>query len=263
MYVGCVSACTSNAPRENVTIGQPKPVDANGKDGGGNGSQTQQQGSLPIQLEEAKLKSYVVSTASLTYKVSFLERSENGDIKFESGVASINFDKLTPGKKGDLQLDILEGGVLKLQGIIKDLTLRSGVNQAAMSLKPVGGTDASATIGITIAPSTSGAVVPPPTIPGTQPPPVVPGTQPPPTGNPTADGFDKKVKAIMVTHCSECHHAGKALDLTRSDITAQNIDRVIDQLSGSSPKMPPAPRDRVSSGDLDKIKAWKSTGLKP
>jgi hypothetical protein len=68
----------------------------------------------------------------------------------------------------------------------------------------------------------------------------------------------------METYCTECHHTGKALDLTRVPFRAGDMGMLVDsvvQHAGSD--MPPAPRDRMPSDVIAKIQKWKSDGLAP
>lgn len=72
--------------------------------------------------------------------------------------------------------------------------------------------------------------------------------------NPT--GF-AAVEPIMRAQCAECHHPGSPIDLL-SGADASTAAKIVATLEAGT--MPPAPRTRVSAGDVAKIKAWQGGG---
>jgi mono/diheme cytochrome c family protein len=71
------------------------------------------------------------------------------------------------------------------------------------------------------------------------------------------------VKPIFDRACAECHHpGGRSPDLSQPP-TSAGVDQILSVAGGSSPAMPPAPRDPLSQDDLNAISAWRNAGLNP
>lgn len=215
--------------------------------------------SVPIELEEAKLKKHVTYTDALRYRFSYGERKVEDDIKFEAGKALITIKKLRSGITADLTLEVVEGGVVRLRGVAKNLKLEPKENRIPLTLSPINGEggELSINIEIPVDPSTNPSVDP-----------VDPIAEPgegggdtligegigPGTGSPA---FESEIRPIFARHCAECHHpGGQAPDLTAPPSNA-DVAEILIQIE--TKKMPPAPRDGVSEQDVVKIKAWKKS----
>ncbi|MBS2019011.1 MAG: hypothetical protein JST00_39455 [Deltaproteobacteria bacterium] len=77
-----------------------------------------------------------------------------------------------------------------------------------------------------------------------------------PSHNPT--GF-AAIAPILDRACTECHHAGTWLDLT-TGADAATAAKVVETVTNGT--MPPAPRAKLSPGELAKLEAWR-TGATP
>jgi hypothetical protein len=103
---------------------------------------------------------------------------------------------------------------------------------------------------------------------GETPPAPAPTTKP--TGGTPAkpldpNGFTAKIAPILDAQgCTECHHAGRPIDLTKYPFMAGDDKDIADRLTKSlGTTMPPAPRDRAPSSVTDAIAAWRAAGMKP
>jgi hypothetical protein len=240
--------------------------------------------SVPVVLDEQQLKNaYSFDTSNMRYKFSYLTTQSEGDLKFENGKARLDFKNLQEGVKGDLTLTLLEGTTAKLRGEKKDLILAKGQNNIELLMKSLqagtGTTDI--LVNVELEQPTSGGSNPPPTPPtggGTPPsnPPPTPPTgggtppvnppNPPPTGggDPNATSFARDIKPIFEAHCTECHHSGaQTPDLTSRGASEAAFEKIVSRIEGSSKPMPPAPRDKVTANELEKLRSWKTQGFRP
>lgn len=89
---------------------------------------------------------------------------------------------------------------------------------------------------------------------------------PAPAGKPLdPNGFTAKIAPLLDAQgCTECHHAGRPIDLTKYPFMAgddkDTADRLTRSLAGT---MPPAPRDRAPASLTDAVAAWRTAGMKP
>ena len=101
---------------------------------------------------------------------------------------------------------------------------------------------------------------------GTPPATPAPGpTQLPPAVPPAPGGFQQAIAPLLDAQgCTECHHAGRPIDLTRYPFVAGDAASAAQQLIDSlSNDMPPAPRDRAPASVIDAVAQWKAEGMKP
>jgi hypothetical protein len=95
-----------------------------------------------------------------------------------------------------------------------------------------------------------------------------------PTTTPTTDpagkpldpnGFTAKIAPMLDAQgCTECHHAGRPIDLTKYPFMTGAANDTADRLTRSlTTTMPPAPREKAPSSIADAIAAWKAAGMKP
>ena len=118
-------------------VGNPQPINNNTPIGGGDGAE-QNEGTVATVLDEQTLKTnYAIDTSNLTYKFSYLNISQDGDIDFVDGKAQLVFRRLPVGRAGDLTLDLYEGSTLKLRGAKLNTTLTSGQNQLQLTMQEV------------------------------------------------------------------------------------------------------------------------------
>jgi hypothetical protein len=92
-----------------------------------------------------------------------------------------------------------------------------------------------------------------------------PGSPLPPAVPPAPGGFQQAIAPLLDAQgCTECHHAGRPIDLTRYPFMAGDPATAAQQLITSlSNDMPPAPRDRAPTSVTDAIAQWKADGMKP
>lgn len=231
--------------------------------------------SLPIVLDEAALKkAYAnIDTSNMSYSFEYLSKKAVGTVKFENSKAVLEFKDLEAGKKGDLSFTLLENNVPRLRGEQKDVTLSKGKNQISLVLKSVGTQDSGATE-LTINVEVTPDPVPTPTpTPGPIPTPTpIPDPTPDPkpdTGgsipsDPNALTFSRSIKPMMMKHCSECHHQGGQIpDLTSKAAFETQFDKILGRIEGAGQPMPPLPRDRMKSPEIETLRSWKSQGFKP
>ena len=214
------------------------------------------QSSIPVKLEERVFRRYAIDTSKMKYMFTYLEVSMNGDISFANGNATIQLTNLPSGRSGNLTLELLEGTASKFKGSLADQVMQPGVNQLSMSLKPV---DASANIDVNIG-NGSGSGTGGSTGGGTG------GS----STDPNALTYSRDIKSILDNNCSECHHTGgRSPDFSSFPFGGNSADqnavvsKLINVSSGSGASMPPSPRSKLSTTDLDKITLWKSQGLNP
>jgi hypothetical protein len=235
--------------------------------------------SLPIVLDEAALKKAYASidTSKMSYSFEYLATKSVGTVKFENGKAHLEFKDLKAGEKGDLSFTLLESNVPKLRGEQKDVVLSKGKNQITLVLKSVGSQDGNATeltINVEVNPSDVAPIKPDPTPtpkpdPTSTPKPDPTSTPKPDTGgglpiDPNALSFASAIKPIMMKHCAECHHqGGHTPDLTSKGAFETQFDKILGRIEGAGQPMPPLPRDRMKSEEIQTLRSWKSQGLKP
>jgi hypothetical protein len=247
---------------------------------GGEGGVDENEGKVPVTLYEKAFAANNLNTQNMGWKFSYLSVQREGTLNFTNGRAEILIDKLPKGQAGDLKLEILEAGVVRYEGILRNQVLSAGTNNLTINLVPVGGT-AELMIQITVGDGNGTPQVPAPItspVPGPSPgvSPIVtgPGVLPSPntTTNPAPNTslgltWSKDVKKIIDRSCVECHGAGgRAPNLATwpfgtTEASAAIVDRVIAVSVGGT--MPPAPRDRLSAAEIDTIRRWKSEGMKP
>jgi hypothetical protein len=236
--------------------------------------------SLPIVLDEAALKkAYAdIDTSKMSYSFEYLTTKSLGTVKFENGKAHLEFKDLKAGEKGDLSFTLLEANVPRLRGEQKDVVLNKGKNQLSLVLKAVGGQDGDSTeltINVEVNPSDvtpndGGDIKPDPTpTPVPKPDPTPKPDPKPDTGDslpndPIALSFSRSIKPIMVKHCTECHHqGGQTPDLTSKTAFEAQFDKILGRIEGAGLPMPPLPRDRMKSSEIETLRSWKSQGFKP
>ena len=212
-------------------------------------------GSIP--LDEKAIRTYTSARAALSYQFSYLDVSKNGTLEFKDGKAKLDFTGLAVEKTGEMKLEIVEGAEVKLRGVIPNLVLKPSNNALEMTLNAVVGGSTNATITIVL----PGGIVP---TPATTP---TPGATQSPTPIGDIGGFEKSVKPIFLASCSECHHAGTSLDLTKFPFGNRDqkafVDVILASVQSTTRPMPLAPRPRLKAEEIDAISKWKNGGLKP
>lgn len=133
------TACVSRSPKVEVPDQSQRTSPINPW----NGDQGQQPGNdrqtVSMTFNESDLKTkFNLNTANLSYKFSFLDRTENNTISFTNGRATITISRLKPNTPGTVKLEIYEGAVLKLQGSKANYTLVPGQNTLQLELVRVG-----------------------------------------------------------------------------------------------------------------------------
>ncbi len=162
--------CVSRAPSVEVAPGSQQVQQPNSQwTNQGNADQSfTDSGSLTAVLDERVLKdNFNVDTARLTYKFSFLGKTDSGAIRFSGGKSRISLNKLKPNQPGTVTLEISEGNVLRLKGERQGITLRPGQNEMELTLRLV-----SPPTGPGVTPNTNPGTTPntnPGTTPNTQP----------------------------------------------------------------------------------------------
>ena len=133
------SACVARSPKVEVPDQSQRnnPVvpwsDQQGQNIG-NDRQT-----VSMSFNESDLKSkFNLNTANLSYKFSYLDRTENNTISFTGGRATITISRLKPNTPGTVSLEIYEGAVLKLKGEKQSFVLTPGQNTLQLELVRVG-----------------------------------------------------------------------------------------------------------------------------
>lgn len=82
--------------------------------------------------------------------------------------------------------------------------------------------------------------------------------------DPNAISFQRDVLPLMETYCAECHHPGR-----QPDLSAMPLDRAAREvlaeriIARGETNMPPAPRDQLTTSELDLIRRWKNEGANP
>jgi hypothetical protein len=139
-----------------------------------------------------------------------------------------------------------------------------GTPRAPGAPKPVGPTTPGMVPGAPMAANPAPPMAP--AMPGTPATPVTPTAPmtPPAPINPNALRYARDIQPLMEQFCTECHHPGKSLDLTRVPFRAGATPDLVDQVvARATMDMPPAPRDRMPADALDKIRQWKTDGMVP
>lgn len=227
-------------------------------------------GTLPVRFEEAALRStFQVATESLSFKFQYIDIVRQGPLTFTNGSAEIKIQGLPVGKTGLLKLEIFESSKLVIFGEKANVTLQAGTNSEKLVLSKVGENsrgDISIELRLdNIRSLIDGTPTPPAPGPGTNP---LPGEQDPaPTDPPNRfgqelDATGKTAMAILMKHCSECHHAGRPNDFTQLPFrsASSNDSKVILQkiiATAESGTMPPQPRDRLTAEEIATLKAWQ------
>jgi len=154
------TGCVSRAPSVEVAPGNQQvqpPVGPGYTQNGGDQSYADT-GSLTAVLDERTLKdNFNVDTSKLSYKFSFLGKTDSGAIRFNMGKSRVSLNKLKPNQPGTVTLEIYEGTALRLKGERQGVTLRPGQNEMELTLRLVS------------PPSNPGITPPPNTNPGTTP----------------------------------------------------------------------------------------------
>ncbi|NDE13478.1 hypothetical protein EBZ80_00920 [bacterium] len=191
------TGCVSRAPGVEVAPGNQqvqRPVGPGYTQNGGDQSDADT-GSLTAVLDERVLKdNFNVDTAKLSYKFSFLGKTDSGAIRFNMGKSRVSLNKLKPNQPGTVTLEIYEGTALRLKGERQGVTLRPGQNEMELTLRLV---SPPSNPGITPPPNTNPVPAPNPQpidtslsinvgIEGTVPPSNQPSNQPP-SNQPPAD----------------------------------------------------------------------------
>lgn len=138
LSVGCVSRAPSVevAPGTQQPPQAPQTNDWNNINTGDQSLGYQDTGSLTAVLDERVLKdNFNVNTANLSYKFSFLGKSDTGAIRFSQGKSRISLNKLKPNQAGTVSLEIFEGATLRLKGERQNVTLRPGQNEMELTLR--------------------------------------------------------------------------------------------------------------------------------
>lgn len=76
------------------------------------------------------------------------------------------------------------------------------------------------------------------------------------------------VKPILDRHCVECHTYGADLDVSGfpfvgAGTPAGMLDRMIARASATPASMPPGNRPKLTSAEVNVLKAWRDGGMKP
>lgn len=87
----------------------------------------------------------------------------------------------------------------------------------------------------------------------------------PPQQPPQAGGFQETVAPLLdQAGCTECHHHGRAIDLTTYPFMAGSATAAASQLLASlTTNMPPAPRTTAASSVAAAVQTWIAAGMKP
>jgi len=258
-------ASPSNNASQNAN-GVTSPVDGNGL------------ATIPITLDAQELRSkYTLDLNKLSYNFAYLSTTRGDAIKFQNDKATLIFSGLTSGKRGDLKLEILEAGVVKLRAVSPGLVLTPGNMHISLVLKPVDSSQGGdLTLNITIAndaqpgtgTDTASHVSGSGNVAGTGGSSANTGgssssSRPVNTGGSSSNGpsFAHDVKPILDAHCAECHTPhGQSPDFSQAP-AASIIDTMLSVVQTG--QMPPKPRDQLTSAEVAKIKAWKDSGLHP
>lgn len=133
------SACVSQAPTVDVPPGSQQNPQAPWTDFGSNTDPQFNQGdsgSIAATLYEASLKNdFNIDTANLSYKFSYLDKSDTGSVRFINGTSRIGLSGLKSNQSGTVTLEIYEGQTLRLKGERTDVVLQPGQNDLSMSLR--------------------------------------------------------------------------------------------------------------------------------
>lgn len=224
-------------------------------------------GTLPVRFEEASLRStFQVATESLSYRFQYIDIVRQGPLTFINGSAEIKIQGLPVGKSGLLKLEIYEASKLAIIGEKANVTLQAGANSEKLVLSKV---DENSRGGISIdlkldnIRSLIDGTPLPPTPPSPGPTPGAPDPIDPPSGpQPELDAKGQAAMAVIIKHCSECHHSGRPNVFTQLPFKSatSNDSKVIMQkiiATSESGTMPPQPRDRLTAEEIATLKAWQ------
>jgi len=230
---------------------------------------------IPVTLDAQELHSkYTLDLDKLSYNFAYLDTTRGDTIKFQNGKATLVFSGLASGKRGDLKLEILEAGVVKLRAVSPGLVLTPGQMHISLVLKPVDSSQGGdLTLNVTVASNPpSGAAAAGVSSAGSSGSSAASGGSSGSGGNPSPNtggssssgnvpSFARDVKPILDAHCAECHTPhGQHPDFSQAP-AASIVDTMLSVLQAG--QMPPKPRDQLTSAEIAKIKAWKDSGLQP
>jgi hypothetical protein len=93
----------------------------------------------------------------------------------------------------------------------------------------------------------------------------MPATPPPPKQPPDPNGFQLTIAPLLDAQgCTECHHAGRPIDLTQYPFMAGDPATAAQKLIAAlGTTMPPAPRDPPPASLATTITQWQGAGMKP
>jgi hypothetical protein len=133
------SACVSRSPKVEVPEQSQRnnPVVPWSDQQGQYNGNDRQTVSMTFSESDLRLK-FNLNTTNLSYKFSYLDRTENNSITFTGGSATITISRLKPNTPGTVKLEIYEGSALKLQGMKENFTLTPGQNTLQLELLRVG-----------------------------------------------------------------------------------------------------------------------------
>jgi len=193
--------------------------------------------SYTMQVEETSMRSsYNLDTENLSYRFRYLSFDQSETIKFEDGKASIRLSGLPTNQTGSVIMEILEGEIVKLQAKEDDVTLNPGRNSLKLHMKAVEQEQ----------------------------------DEQDNNQNESVTSF-ADVRSIFTNNCVRCHGSQAQGGLNLSNYPFQSnmlsgqqaiVSRILETISGASPSMPPPPAQKLSAGDVEKIKKWQSDGLK-
>ena len=83
--------------------------------------------------------------------------------------------------------------------------------------------------------------------------------------------YSQDIKPILDNNCVECHHAGgRDPDLSQFPFQSKKlsgqqaiVQKIVDVTGGTSPKMPPGQRDKLTSSQVNTVSQWLGEGLQP
>jgi hypothetical protein len=138
-------ACSTQQPQVQVPAPQNGPTGPGGSDGGaGNGS-----AQIQLQFPSGAVAQYLTPNGLVHFKITLgSELPDEGDFKMVNGKGEIKSRSWRVGATGNLEVDLSQGGQLKLHGEAKNVTLKAGNNPITLQV-----TDAS---GNTVGTSTGG-----------------------------------------------------------------------------------------------------------
>lgn len=84
--------------------------------------------------------------------------------------------------------------------------------------------------------------------------------------------YARDVKPLLDAHCIECHHdGGRKPDLSQFPFRMGEeeadqdaiVQKVLTLSGGTTPRMPPGMRPKLTSSEVDVIRQWREQGLLP